>query len=243
MEALQRAEYEEPTPIQRVAIPTALSGVDLVGIAVTGSGKTAAYVIPMVVYVKSLPPMTHESALNGPYALVMAPTRELAQQISEECEKFAKPLGIRAVSVVGGVDIQEQGFLLREGAEIVICTPGRLVDCLERRLVVLNQCNYVVLDEADRMIEMNFEKDVTRILDSMPASNLKPENPDEMEDGKKRYRQTIMFSATMPQSVDLLTRQYLRRYIRINIGSRSGKKAIVLYVCVCSVWHANAYQL
>ncbi len=106
----------------------------------------------------------------------MAPTRELALQIEQEAAKFASAMGFRTVAVVGGQSIEEQGFSLRRGAEILIATPGRLVDCLEQRYVVLNQCNYVVLDEADRMVDMGFEVQVTTILDAMPSSNLKSED-------------------------------------------------------------------
>jgi ATP-dependent RNA helicase DDX23/PRP28 len=129
-------------------------------ILTAGSGKTAAFVLPMLTYISKLPPMTEEIEAEGPYAVVMAPTRELVQQIEDETVKFARFLDIRVVSIVGGQSIEEQGFKLRQGCEIVIATPGRLLDCLERRYAVLNQCNYVVLDEADRMIDMGFEPQV-----------------------------------------------------------------------------------
>lgn len=188
-------------PIQMQSIPIGLQGRDLIGLAETGSGKTCAFVLPMLVYISKLPPMTAENAVcpppqtahdttrhsltmthdtrrqaDGPYALIMAPTRELALQIEQEAAKFASAMGFRTVAVVGGQSIEEQGFSLRRGAEILIATPGRLVDCLEQRYVVLNQCNYVVLDEADRMVDMGFEVQVTTILDAMPSSNLKSED-------------------------------------------------------------------
>jgi hypothetical protein len=132
--------------------------------------------------------------------------------------KFATYLGIKVVSIVGGQSIEEQGFKIRQGCEIVIATPGRLLDCLERRYAVLNQCNYIVLDEADRMIDMGFEPQVVGVLDAMPSSNLKPENEDEELDEKRIYRTTYMFSATMPPAVERL------------LGSISGTQLLSLLV-------------
>src|SRR5690606_32948164 len=118
-------------------------------------------------YISKLPPMTAKNEADGPYALILAPVRELALQIEQECAKFASFMGIRTIALVGGQSINEQGFLLNRGCEIIIATPGRLNDCLEGGYVVLNQCNYVVLDEADRMIDMGFEPQVNAILDAM----------------------------------------------------------------------------
>jgi ATP-dependent RNA helicase DDX23/PRP28 len=144
--------YTEPTPIQRQSIPIGLQNRDLIGVAETGSGKTAAFLIPMLVFIMNLPKITPENSADGPYSLILAPTRELAQQIESETLKFAKPLGFNCVSIVGGHSLEEQSFNLREGAEIIIATPGRLKDCIDRRILVLNQCTYVVMDEADRMV-------------------------------------------------------------------------------------------
>jgi ATP-dependent RNA helicase DDX23/PRP28 len=201
------------------AIPLGLQQRDVIGIAETGSGKTAAFVLPMLSYITRLPPISEENEAEGPYAVVMAPTRELAQQIEEETVKFATYLGIKVVSIVGGQSIEEQGFKIRQGCEIVIATPGRLLDCLERRYAVLNQCNYIVLDEADRMIDMGFEPQVVGVLDAMPSSNLKPENEDEELDEKRIYRTTYMFSATMPPAVERLARKYLRNPVVVTIGT------------------------
>ncbi|ORE03761.1 P-loop containing nucleoside triphosphate hydrolase protein [Rhizopus microsporus var. microsporus] len=213
--------YKDPTPIQRQAIPIAIQNRDLIGIAETGSGKTASFVIPLLVYISELPKMSEENMSDGPYALILAPTRELAQQIEQETLKFATPMGFNCVSIIGGHDIVEQAFSMRSGAEIVIATPGRLKDCLERRILVLNQCTYVVMDEADRMIDMGFEGDVNFILDALPVSNMKPEGDDNMQvdlpQGRK-YRQTTMFSATMPAAVERLARKYLRREAVVTIG-------------------------
>lgn len=193
--------YKEPSPIQRQAIPIGLQNRDVIGIAETGSGKTAAFLIPLLTWIMSLPKMERmEDIDQGPYAIILAPTRELAQQIEEECIKFGKPLGLKMVSVIGGLSREEQGFKLRLGCEIVIGTPGRLVDVLENRYLVLNQCTYLVMDEADRMINMGFEADVQRILEFLPVSNLKPEtddaeNPDFIMANfasKKKYRQVMI---------------------------------------------------
>ena len=131
---IDKIGYKEPTPIQRQAIPIGLTNRDIIGVAETGSGKTCAFLIPLLVWIQSLPKQTViEEADQGPYAIIMAPTRELAQQIEEETNKFGEPLGIRTVAVIGGLSREEQGFKLRLGCEIVIATPGRLIDVLENR--------------------------------------------------------------------------------------------------------------
>ncbi|OBS79531.1 hypothetical protein A6R68_18136 [Neotoma lepida] len=208
LEVIDKCGYKEPTPIQRQAIPIGLQNRDIIGVAETGSGKTAAFLIPLLVWITTLPKIDRiEESDQGPYAIILAPTRELAQQIEEETIKFGKPLGIRT---------------------IVIATPGRLIDVLENRYLVLSRCTYVVLDEADRMIDMGFEPDVQKILEHMPVSNQKPdtdeaEDPEKMlanfESGKHKYRQTVMFTATMPPAVERLARSYLRRPAVVYIGS------------------------
>ncbi|KAI9183165.1 mRNA splicing protein prp28 [Blastocladiella emersonii ATCC 22665] len=170
LEVIDAVGYKEPTPIQRQSIPIGLQNRDMMGIAETGSGKTLTFLVPMLSFIMSLPKIVQENANLGPYALIMVPTRELAQQIEVEATKFARPLGYRCVSIVGGHSIEEQSFSLSQGCEIIIATPGRLKECLERRIVVLGQCCYVVMDEADRMIDMGFEADVTFILDNLPIS-------------------------------------------------------------------------
>ncbi|CAB1336226.1 unnamed protein product [Coregonus sp. 'balchen'] len=203
---------EDPMPIQRQAIPIGLQNRDIIGVAGAGSGKTAAFLIPLLVWITTLPKDERiEDSDQGPYAVILAPTRELAQQIEEETLKFGKPLGIRNVAVIG-----------------VIATLGRLIDVLENRYLVLGRCTYVVLDEADRMIDMGFEPDVQKILEYIPVTNQKPdtdeaEDPEKMkinfEMGKHKYRQTVMFSATMPAAVERLARNYLRRPAVVYIGS------------------------
>ncbi|GKD69820.1 DEAD-box ATP-dependent RNA helicase 21-like protein [Tanacetum coccineum] len=166
LKAVDRAGYKTPWPIQMAAIPLGLQQRDVIDVSETGSGKTAAFVLPMLTYI----------------------TRELAQQIEEETVKFAHYLGIKVVSIVGGQSIEEQGF----------------------------KCNYVVLDEADRMIDMGFEPQVEAVLEAMPSSNFKPENEEELDENRI-YRTTYMFSATMPTAVERLARKYLRNPVVVTI--------------------------
>eukprot|EP00914_Ancora_sagittata_P028911 GHVO01057049.1.p1 GENE.GHVO01057049.1~~GHVO01057049.1.p1 ORF type:complete len:825 (+),score=185.62 GHVO01057049.1:32-2476(+) len=234
LEAIKEVGYKTPTPIQMQAIPISLEQRDLIGIAETGSGKTAAYVLPLLMYVKSLPVLNDETSQDGPYCLVLAPSRELAIQIDEETRKFAKFCQRRTVCVVGGRNAENQGFELRRGAEIVIATPGRMKDVLERAFTVLTQCNYVVLDEADRMIDMGFEDVVNWILDQIPSTNLKSIDEDmvykqevESKAGHRKFRLTQMFSATMPLPLENLARKYLRFPAWISIGDPgAGKRSI-----------------
>ncbi|XP_019095025.1 PREDICTED: putative DEAD-box ATP-dependent RNA helicase 44 [Camelina sativa] len=218
LKAVERADYKEPKPIQMAAIPLGLEQRDVIGIADTGTGKTMAFVLPMLSYISRLPPMKEENQSEGPYALVLAPTRELAKQIKEETAKFARYLGFKVISIAGGESIEKQALKLSQGCEIVIATPGRLIDCLERRYVVLNQCNYLVLDEADHMIDLGFEPQVAQVLNAMPSSNLKPENEDEELEEKKIYRTTYMFSATMCPVLERLARKYLRNPVAVTVG-------------------------
>ncbi|KAJ2356469.1 mRNA splicing protein prp28 [Coemansia sp. RSA 2618] len=232
LQVIEDVGYRDPTPIQRQAIPIGFQNRDLIGIAETGSGKTASFLIPMLSFIMTQPRLNERNMMDGPYALILAPTRELAQQIEAEAHKFARRLGFKCVSIVGGHDIERQSFALRNGAEIVIATPGRLRDCIDRRVLVLNQCTYVVMDEADRMVDMGFEDDVNFILDALPVSNVKPEDYDEDNDGGEsgedepgasiearfKYRQTTMFSATMPPIVERMARKYLRKPATVTIG-------------------------
>eukprot|EP00611_Tribonema_gayanum_P031400 TRINITY_DN906_c0_g1_i6.p1 TRINITY_DN906_c0_g1~~TRINITY_DN906_c0_g1_i6.p1 ORF type:complete len:809 (-),score=338.54 TRINITY_DN906_c0_g1_i6:292-2574(-) len=231
MEAIEELGYKEPSPIQRQAIPIGLQFRDLIGIAETGSGKTAAFCIPMLSYIMSLPPERIERTPDdGPLAIVMAPTRELAQQIEEECKKFAKFTGLRTACVVGGQDIEAQGFELRRGVEIVIGTPGRLNDCLEKHYLVLNQCTYVVLDEADRMIDLGFEEQVLAVLDGMGGALKSTDETEALQQeeaaksGSGAVRVTSMFSATMPTAVERMAKKYLRHPAIVQIGDEDTGK-------------------
>ena len=229
LDIIEQVGYADPSPIQRAAIPIALQSRDLIGVAVTGSGKTAAFLLPLLVYIAELPRLDEfEWRRNdGPYAIILAPTRELAQQIESEALKFARPLNFNVVSIVGGHSLEEQAYNLRNGCEIIIATPGRLVDCIERRIIVLSQCCYVIMDEADRMIDLGFEEPVNKILDALPVGNEKPDT-EAAEDaqvmsqplgGKDRYRQTMMYTATMPSAVERIARKYLRRPAIVTIGN------------------------
>ncbi|KAJ1818403.1 mRNA splicing protein prp28 [Coemansia sp. RSA 2598] len=223
LRAIADIGYAEPTPIQRQAIPVGMQRRDLIGIAETGSGKTASFLVPMLAYIMMLPPLTERRAADGPYALVLAPTRELAQQIDAEAQKFSRRLGFRSISIVGGHGIEAQSLALNRGAEIVIATPGRLRDCLERRVLVLNQCCHVVMDEADRMVDMGFEEDVNFILDALPRdlSSLPLATPVDSDGSRSQgcVRHTTMFSATMPPAVERLARRYLQRPATVTIGT------------------------
>jgi ATP-dependent RNA helicase DDX23/PRP28 len=229
--ALADVGYEKPSPIQRQAIPIGMDCRDIIGIAETGSGKTCAFLIPLLCYMLKLP-SHHLSrcADEGPLAVVMAPTRELAMQIEEECMRLAKYTSFTTVCIVGGQSIEEQSIKLRRGVEIVIGTPGRMVDCIENSFLVLNQCNYVVLDEADRMIDMGFEPQVVAVLEAM-GGLLKSEDETQAEaeiagakEGKALYRVTAMFSATMPPEVERIARTYLRHPAVIKIGDEDTGK-------------------
>ncbi|KFM56623.1 putative ATP-dependent RNA helicase DDX46, partial [Stegodyphus mimosarum] len=204
LEILKKQGYEKPTPIQAQAIPCIMSGKDLIGIAKTGSGKTLAFLLPMFRHILDQPAL---EADDGPIGIIMTPTRELAMQITKECKKFTKALGLRAVCVYGGTGISEQIAELKRGAEIIVCTPGRMIDMLAAnsgRVTNLRRCTYVVLDEADRMFDMGFEPQVMRIVDSI--------RPD---------RQTVMFSATFPRQMEALARRILTKPIEVQVGGRS----------------------
>uniref|UniRef100_A0A3P8WG51 Probable ATP-dependent RNA helicase DDX46 n=1 Tax=Cynoglossus semilaevis TaxID=244447 RepID=A0A3P8WG51_CYNSE len=194
LNALKKHGYEKPTPIQTQAIPAIMSGRDLIGIAKTGSGKTIAFLLPMFRHIMDQRPLEESEG-------------ELALQITKECKKFSKPLGLRVVCVYGGTGISEQIAELKRGAEIIVCTPGRMIDMLganSGRVTNLRRVTYVVLDEADRMFDMGFEPQVMRIVD-----NVRPD------------RQTVMFSATFPRAMEALARRILAKPIEVQVGGRS----------------------
>uniref|UniRef100_A0A4W4DV62 Probable ATP-dependent RNA helicase DDX46 n=1 Tax=Electrophorus electricus TaxID=8005 RepID=A0A4W4DV62_ELEEL len=204
LNALKKHNYEKPTPIQAQAIPAIMSGRDLIGIAKTGSGKTIAFLLPMFRHILDQRPLEEG---EGPNAVIMTPTRELALQITKECKKFSKPLGLRVVCVYGGTGISEQIAELKRGAEIIVCTPGRMIDMLganSGRVTNLRRVTYVVVDEADRMFDMGFEPQVMRIVE-----NVRPD------------RQTVMFSATFPRAMEALARRILSKPMEVQVGGRS----------------------
>lgn len=204
IEVMKKAEFEKPLPIQAQALPVIMSGRDCIGIAKTGSGKTLAFVLPMLRHIKDQPPVVSG---EGPIGLIMAPTRELVQQIGKEIKHFTKFLDLVAVCVYGGSGVANQINDLKRGAEIVVCTPGRMIDLLvtsNGKITNLRRVTFLVLDEADRMFDMGFEPQITRIV-----SNIRPD------------RQTVMFSATFPRQVESLARRVLRDPIEIMVGGRS----------------------
>lgn len=154
---------------------------DMIGLAPTGSGKSAAFLLPLIAFLEKQPAIQGHLIQDGPYALIMAPTRELAQQIEKEFVKLTAGTSLRSVVVVGGKSAEEQGSIISRGVEVVIGTPGRIEDCLNRRTLVLNQCYYVVLDEADKMIDYNLEDSVNTIIRNIPDSLHKADTEAEVE--------------------------------------------------------------
>lgn len=204
MDVLKKLNFDKPTPIQCQAIPAIMSGRDLIGIAKTGSGKTVAFILPMFRHILDQPSLEEG---DGPIAIIMSPTRELCMQIGKDIKKFSKSLNLRACCVYGGTGISEQIAELKRGAEIIVCTPGRMIDMLAAnsgRVTNLRRTTFVVLDEADRMFDMGFEPQVVRIID-----NIRPD------------RQTVMFSATFPRQMEALARRFLKKPIEIQVGGRS----------------------
>ena len=198
MTVLDSAGFTNPTPIQSQGWPIALSGRDVVGCAETGSGKTLAFILPAIVHILAQPPLSHR---DGPIALVLAPTRELAVQIQTEADKF-RGTGVRTICLYGGTSRGPQIGMLRRGAEIVVATPGRLIDMLEGGITDLARVTYLVLDEADRMLDMGFEPQIRSII-----SQIRPD------------RQTLMWTATWPKAIQGLAASFLNDPVKINIGS------------------------
>lgn len=195
LSALDRAGYSEPTPIQVAFIPEALAGRDVIGQAQTGTGKTAAFLLP---FLNSRDP---DDTGGSPRAIVLAPTRELVVQVTSEAEKLAPTPEFRAVAIYGGQRMGKQLVQLKSGCDIVIGTPGRVLDHLARGTLNLDRVRYVVLDEADRMLDIGFRPDIERILKRCPAS-----------------RQTLLLSATMPPPVLKLSQRYMMEPSHINVA-------------------------
>lgn len=204
LDVIKKLGYENLTSIQAQAIPTIMSGRDVIAVAKTGSGKTAAFLIPMFRHIKDQRPLSN---LEGPIGLIICPTRELATQIHKDCRPFLKALGLRAVCTYGGAPIKDQIAELKRGAEIVVCTAGRIVDLLAAnggRVLNMRRVSYVVIDEADRMFDMGFEPQVMKIM-----STIRPD------------RQTVLFSATLPKNMESLARKALNKPVEITIGGKS----------------------
>lgn len=208
--------FDKPTPIQSQGWPMALKGKNMVGVSATGSGKTLAFLLPAMIHINA---QQYLKPGEGPIVLVLAPTRELAVQIKEECDKFGASSGIKNTVVYGGVPKSKQVHSLRNGVEIVIATPGRLIDHLEQGNTNLKRVTYLVLDEADRMLDMGFDPQIRKI-----CSQIRPD------------RQVLMWSATWPREVQTLAKDYLLDYYQVTVGSLdlAGNKDVTQTVVVCS---------
>jgi len=215
LKALKTLKFDKPTPIQAQGWPLALAGRDLVGLAETGSGKTIAFMLPAIVHIVNKSKAERE---KGPTVLVLAPTRELAQQIEDVTAKSCGAADIKSVCVYGGVDKGGQASRLK-GAEVIVATPGRLLDFMQEGTVKLSNVTYLVLDEADRMLDMGFELQINQIMREITSTK----------------RQTMMFSATWPNDVQRLAQKFFTNPVRITIGSEnlSGAKRVTQIVEIC----------
>ncbi len=196
LKAVAETGYDTPTPIQEQAIPVAMTGLDVLGIAQTGTGKTAAFTLPMIEKLAA-----GRSRARMPRAIVLEPTRELADQVAEAFEKYAKYHKLNWALLIGGVSMADQVAKLDKGVDVLIATPGRLLDLFERSKVMLNGVTMMVVDEADRMLDMGFIPDIERIFKLTPPT-----------------RQTLFFSATMPPEITRLTEAFLKNPVRIEVS-------------------------
>jgi len=208
--AVKSAGYTAPTPIQASVIPLALTGRDLIGTAPTGTGKTAAFVLPIL---ESL--LAHPAKNAHTRALIVSPTRELAEQTHKAILRFAKFTGIRSVAVYGGVAMQPQERALRQGVDIIVACPGRLLDHVERGNAKLDAVEFLVLDEADRMLDMGFLPSIKRIIAELP-----------------RERQTMLFSATFAPELNRLAAKALREPVRVDKGDARPASTISHALCL-----------
>ncbi|CAD6226319.1 unnamed protein product [Miscanthus lutarioriparius] len=207
-ENIRRCKYVKPTPVQRYAIPISIAGRDLMACAQTGSGKTAAFCFPIISGIlKSTRPQQRSRSTRTacPLALILSPTRELSVQIHEEARKFAYQTGVRVVVAYGGAPITNQLRELERGVEILVATPGRLMDLLERARVSLQMIRYLALDEADRMLDMGFEPQIRKIVEGMDMP-------------QRGERQTMLFSATFPKEIQRMAADFLADYIFLAVG-------------------------
>ncbi len=199
LEAVKDAGYSSPTPIQAEAIPEALKGRDVLGIAQTGTGKTAAFVLPIIHRLSK-----GRARARMPRSLVLAPTRELAAQVAEQFEKYGKNHKLTMALLIGGVSFAEQDMKLTRGVDVLIATPGRLLDHFERGKLLLTGLEVLVVDEADRMLDMGFIPDIERIFKLTPFT-----------------RQTLFFSATMPPEIQRITNQFLSAAVQVEVAKPS----------------------
>lgn len=191
LQILERLQFENPTPIQHQAIPIAIEGKDVIGIAQTGTGKTLAFGIPMI----------QTLAQKKGQGLVLLPTRELALQVDEALHKIGRPIGLKTAVLIGGASIRPQIDAIRKNPHIIIATPGRLIDHLMQKTIKLEQVNILILDEADRMLDMGFQPQIKRILQAVPKN-----------------RQTMLFSATLPPEIISIASYHMKLPIRIEVA-------------------------
>ncbi len=201
LRAIQKAGYVRPTPVQAAAIPKVMQGNDLIAIAQTGTGKTAAFVLPMLHRISLA---NQQGQLRGTKALILAPTRELAVQIMENIRAYGNGLPIRVAAIFGGVEEEAQIKTVRKGVDMIVATPGRLIDLLDRQKIDFSRLEMLVLDEADRMLHMGFLPDIETIVSGLP-----------------KRRQTLMFSATLSKEIESLARRFLYQPKMVQIGKRS----------------------
>ncbi|TYI58683.1 hypothetical protein E1A91_D11G378300v1 [Gossypium mustelinum] len=204
---IRRCKYVKPTPVQRHAIPIALAGKDLMACAQTGSGKTAAFCFPIIsgIMRELYAQRSHVGRTVYPLGLILSPTRELSCQIHDEAKKFSYQTGVKVVVAYGGAPINQQLRELERGVDILVATPGRLVDLLERARVSLQAVRYLALDEADRMLDMGFEPQIRKIVEQMNMPN-------------RGVRQTMLFSATFPREIQRLASDFLSNHIFLAVG-------------------------
>jgi len=212
LKAVKDAGYEKPTPIQEKAIPAALDGKDVLGIAQTGTGKTASFTLPMINLLSR-----GRARARMPRSLVLCPTRELAAQVAENFDIYAKNLKLSKALLIGGVSFKEQDVLIDKGVDVLIATPGRLIDHFERGKLLLTGVQVMVVDEADRMLDMGFIPDIERIFKLTPFT-----------------RQTLFFSATMAPEIERITNTFLSAPVRVEIArqataSESIKQSVVMF--------------
>src|ERR671933_1020563 len=196
LRAVEESGYNDPTPIQRQAIPSVLMNRDIIGIAQTGTGKTAGFVLPMIDILAQ-----GRSRAMMPRSLILEPTRELAAQVAENFEKYGKYHKLSMALLIGGTNMGEQIKALEKGVDVLIATPGRLMDLFGRGKILLTGCNLLVIDEADRMLDMGFIPDIEEICTKLPKS-----------------RQTLLFSATMPPPIQKLAAKFLNDPKRVEVA-------------------------